>query len=319
MLPLETVYKILFKAPDISRIRLSIGAHKNILAMTADSNGGLLTPYIASTQTKVDAYDLKLSKLGVDLVGTSSDTITLDYAVSQVGIEMHLTNHLVQTKVLNTSAIYNSFFPLGLEDVNHLTRGNVLLIIDRIIAAATANSVLFPGLTAIYNTHRTQVHDARDTQVLAMGGVSADRAAFDTAELNLQMQLTDNFYEIRKEFPLNMVKGLSYWDEASFYPANHHVHRHFDGTGLPAETTIVAYHGPVTARTHIQVRSKTADVDIQACLLMNALDPMTGDKIVHGNSAHTWLASTIGPITNTYLVLKNLGVVAGDWEIDVID
>jgi len=177
---------------------------------------------------------------------------------------------------------------------------------------------MFPGVAGIYTTLQTNYNGAREAQTGGMGSISAAMAAFITADLNLCLQLTDNVYDIRKMFPQNIVKSMSYFNEASLYPAGHHFHQHFHGTLAFGASVTVPYDRVITPTTHIQVKSKTAGVNIKVCLLVLPTDTCTTPKQVDGIGAYTWLATAIGP--GTYLVLTNLNpTLPGDWDVDIID
>lgn len=287
--------------------------------MTADTNGGLLAPNILATQGFFDTYELKRAKVETDSVFKEGDTIDLDYVVRQIALEAHLTQHLVLTKVLKTSAIFHQFFPEGLDDINHFTRTNVPTILDRMITASTANALLFPGQTAIWVAWKSSFNLARVAQTGKMGSVSADMSAFLDAELALCMQLTDNVYDIRKMFAQNKVKAMSYFSESSLYGPTHHSHQHYTGH-FEHGVSVVTFEGIFTAKTHIMVKSKTAHVNIMACVLEHSTDVCTSGQTVNGIGQHTWLASVLGSLSFHYLVLTNLSLTdGGDWEIDIID
>ena len=322
MKSLDSYFEILFTDTNlISRGRRATGALKNIQAMTADTNGGLLSPNILATQGCLDTYNLTLSKIEIDSTFKEGDTIDLVSIDEQIYLEMHLTYYLVLTKVAKTSSTFHAFFPEGLDESNHLNRENIPLILSRMIAAGTTYVGLFPTLTGIYTVHQTAYNTARTSQTGGMGGVSADRMAFLDALLALCIQLTDNVADIGKMFRTDILKSMSYFDEASFYGPNHHIHRHFKGTGAFGSVTF-PYLGVYTAKTHIQLKSKTALVNYKICIVAHEGDPCVplAGKQVNGIGAHTWLASDTSTVTSGYIMLTNLSLTtAGDWEIDVID
>ena len=315
-------FEILFTDRDlISNGRRATGALKNIQAMTADTNGGLLTPNITATQTKLNTYNTCLAAIETDTTFKEGDTIDLVNVDDQIYLEMHLTYYLLLTKVTKTSSIFHQFLPEGLDESNHLTRENIPLILTRMIAAGTANSGLFPTLTGIYTTLQTDYNTGRTDQTGGMGVISVDRVNFLNALLALCIQLTDNVADIGKMFRTDILKAMSYFDEASFYAPSHHIHKHFKGI-FGHGAVIFPYLGVYTAKTHIQLKSKTAGVNIKICIVANMADAcaLGSGQQVNGIGAHTWLASDISPITSGYIVLTNLSLTdAGDWEIDIID
>jgi hypothetical protein len=305
----------------ISRGRRATGALKNIQAMTADTNGGLLSPNIVATQACLDTYNSTLAAIETDSTFKEGDTIDLLSVDEQIYLELHLSYYLVLSKVAKTSSTFHDFFPDGLNESNHLTRENIPLILTRMIAAGTAHSGLFPTLTGIYTTHQTDYNTARTAQTGGMGGVSADRVAFLNALLALCIQLTDNVADIGKMFRTDVLKAMSYFDEASFYGPNYHIHRHYNGS-LLFGTRVYAYLGVYTDKTHIQLKAKTAGVNFQICIVASLTDvcALGGGKQVNGVGAHTWKASDISPLTSGYIVITSLSLTdTGDWEIDVID
>ena len=319
---LEKYFEILFTDTQfISRRRRAIGALKNIQAMTADPHGVALNPNIAASQTKLNTYNTCLNKIDTDSGFKEGETIDLDGVDAQLYLELRISEHVILSKVAKTSAIYHQFFPEGLSESAHLTRENTPIILNRMIVAAGHNAVLFPTLAGIYTTLQTNWNLARTAQTGGMGGLSVDMMNFLDALLALCIQLTDNVADIGKLFRGNIPKAMSYFDEPSFYGPNHHIHKHRNGV-IAALAVVNAYQGVYTVKTHIQLKVKTAGVNVQIVILTNLTDPIlpTDGKHVNGVGAHTWLASEISAVTTGYVVLISLNPTdPGQWELDVID
>jgi hypothetical protein len=167
------------------------------------------------TQAAFDAFDAALSARTILLAGQIGGTITKDEALQLIRSTVRQREGRIRDKFAKGSAAYAEFFPQGLGEINRARTGQIVGIIERLIAAADKyQASLGPELLAEFTALKATYAGAREGQVDAKGELAQARAALATTRSTLELRLGQNVLAIAAQHLGQPERAKDYFNQS---------------------------------------------------------------------------------------------------------
>ena len=161
----------------------------------------------------------------------SGGTITKDEALQHFRTTVRQRKGRVRDVFGKTSGPYAEFFPRGLQEYNRARLGQVLGLLDRLIAAATKHKAEFgPELLAEFAALKTTFSTAREGQVDAKGELAQARTNVATTRTALELQLGKNILAIASHHLGHRERAGDYFNQSLLEDPTRNED---DATGIP--------------------------------------------------------------------------------------
>ena len=174
-----------------------------------------LSALAAPTESAFAAFDGKLSTRATLQASQSGGTITKDEALQLLRTTVRQREGRVRDKLGKGSGPYAEFFPAGLGEYNKARLGQVVGLLDRLIAAATKHQgALGADLLAEFQALKTTFTTAREDQVGTKGELANARAAVAGSRTVLELQLGRNLLAIASHHLGHPERAADYFNQS---------------------------------------------------------------------------------------------------------
>jgi len=193
MMNLKTFFKNIFNTKEISDDNIRKFAQTHVSRLTAANTGGIYTPQLTAVQALYTAFANAINAEDVALANQQGSTITADDYFYEFKTAISQKEGIVRGIFGVNSAQYQAFFPEGLSEYSAATKGNVEMLMNRIVQAATLyNASLTPDFLPLFTANKTNYINARNAQLQNIGGVEVLKSATAVARQALTTQLMKN-------------------------------------------------------------------------------------------------------------------------------
>jgi len=202
MINIQRLFENHFSNREISAEELRQFAEDHIGRLKAKPTlPAALNALLAPTESTFGAFDSALSARTTLQATQSGGTITKDEALQLIRTTVRQREGRIRDKFAKGSGPYAEFFPQGLKEYNRARLGQVVGLLDRLIAAATKHqATLGPELLAEFSGLKTTFSTARDGQVESKGELAQARANVAATRTPLELQLGKNILAIASHF-----------------------------------------------------------------------------------------------------------------------
>jgi len=174
-----------------------------------------ITALLAPTEAAFATFDAALSARTTLQATQSGGTISKDEALQLFRTTVRQREGRIRDKFAKGSAPYAEFFPQGLKEYNKARLGQVIGLLDRLIAAATKHqAALGPELLAEFTAIKTSFSTARDGQVESKGDLAQARAKVASTRTVLELQLGRNILAIASQFLGQTAQAAIYFNQS---------------------------------------------------------------------------------------------------------
>ena len=190
---LKTFFKNIFNTKEISDDNIRKFAQTHVSRLTAANTGGIYTPQLTAVQGLYTAFANAVNAEDVALANQQGSTITADDYFYEFKTAISQKEGIVRGIFGVNSAQYQAFFPEGMSEYSAATKGNVEMLMNRIVQAATLyNASLTPDFLPLFAGIETNYLAARNAQLQNIGGVEVLKSATAVARQALTLQLMKN-------------------------------------------------------------------------------------------------------------------------------
>lgn len=213
MIDISRLTNDIFDDARLSDGKLRTYADDHLLRLANNNPGAVYAPLITDTTAAYNAYYGAMSDEVNKEAMTEGLTITMNTAKDAVLAKLSSQRDLVAYKFGDTSAIYQQFFPQGLNEYNRAPLDELITILDRYLAAATTHLTLdFPAEVTEVGNLITAYKDARTAQRNAFSETDALRTDRREARKALTRQLTKNILTLAIDFMEDLDNFDDYYD-----------------------------------------------------------------------------------------------------------
>jgi len=212
---LRTYFKVIFDSPKISDDNLRKFAEIHLQRLSAGNPGGIFTALITATTGAYQAY-----------FGAIVDEATR--AAIQKGMTLKMNNALdafleaarrqegrIRAEYDKESAVYAEFYPQGLNEYNQASLADVEALMLRYAQAAERHvALLGQNFVDTFKDFHAKFTAVRTAQLLAIGGVKAEKTDTRGNRDALEDQLMDNLFTLAMKFKRDADAGMAYFDQS---------------------------------------------------------------------------------------------------------
>jgi len=317
MMNLKTFFKNIFNTKEISDDNIRKFAQTHVSRLTAANTGGIYTPQLTAVQALYTAFANAINAEDVALANQQGSTITADDYFYEFKTAISQKEGIVRGIFGVNSAQYQAFFPEGLSEYSAATKGNVEMLMNRIVQAATLyNASLTPDFLPLFTANKTNYINARNAQLQNIGGVEVLKSATAVARQALTTQLMKNLLIIASNNVGDTTLLEDFFDQ-SFIRSN----------TAPDDGSIQGTVAP-TATVNIENTGLTIDTDFT--LTNTGTQPLkfgieTADNIPvalgilvapNATIVATYLQLLgVNPPGSMFLNVTNTGIAAGSYSV----
>ena len=318
MTSLETLLRNPYASKEVTDTRLVGAALVIIPKYTAINAGGEYTTVIDAI---IHANKPMLLKIGDIKTGLSFDK---GLTRNRVGVADDFKsfvskNHiLVQAKYIDTPNKILEFYVDGMKEFNAGNKSSWVTLMNFYATAANNNSGDFPTqFVTDANAFAGNYSNASDDQSTGQTNTGTDRATRNTLRTPLEDALWAAMHTcfIVTKGNIDAIKAVV--DLKSLEPQGRTEIKHFDSDIMMNSTTNLMHE--TFDISYVFLVRNTGTTDLRVCLAPDATTGCTAEgETLRGGKSHTFLAPTLGPLTNQFFNITNLDLTTkGLYEIEV--
>ena len=219
----QSFFSDLFNAPTITDSRLQVFCRFVLATLTTANTGGILDSVLTPLNTAYEAYFGDSKNKTVNKAIKESSTLGLNAVVRKFVDAVRTKHHLIASIFPEGTVEYKEFFPGGLSAFGHLTRGNVLEVVNQFAVTAEKYKTALGGapFAAIFTGFNTSIIAALGNQTDKKGVAKTINSDIITNRAPVEEALMDVMYTIGKLYAPNWEKCMSFFD-FSLLNASHH-------------------------------------------------------------------------------------------------
>ena len=317
MMNLKTFFKNIFETKEISDSNMSKFGESHVSRLTASNPNGIYDTMIIDTNATLLTYKNAINSEDVAVANKQGKTITTDTLFAEFQDLISQKEGTIRGIFKVGSPTYETFFPLGLTEYSTANKANIEMLMNRVVAAATAIVAdlppsFLPQFTDIMENYIT----ARKEQLSKIGNVEALKSATATARHNLSIQLMKNLLIIASNNIGNTSMLEDYFDQSFIR-----------NSSQPNDGSI---EGVISANQTINIENKGINFDTEFILTnngpqtlnfgiqQNEQDPVTTGVLVAPNTTlpanYVQLLGS-NPVGSAYLNVTNPSALAGAYRV----
>ena len=207
-----------FESKEISDEEMKDFSIDGISRITANNGGGLFTTMLNDTVNAHTSFFGAITDKDVKFAVQQSLTMSKDNIVRTFKETVQEKSGTIQGAFSGgkNSPEWQEFFPLGLDEYNHATMGNIEVLMNRMVSASTTHAGVLGGaaFVAIWTNIQGNYNTARSLQLNKKGEVVVAGEAIDTNRLPLELQWCKNLHFIGFTYPGNVEMCATFFNQS---------------------------------------------------------------------------------------------------------
>jgi hypothetical protein len=212
---LRTYFKVIFDSPKISDDNLRKFAEIHLQRLSAGNPGGIFTALITATTGAYQAYFGAIVDEATRAAIQKGMTLKMNDALDAFHEAVRRQEGRIRAEYDKESATYAEFYPQGLNEYNKSTLADVEALMLRFAQAAERHvALLGQNFVDTFKGFHAEFTAARTAQLLAIGGVKAEKTDTRGNRDALEDQLMDNLFTLAMKFKRDADAGMAYFDQS---------------------------------------------------------------------------------------------------------
>jgi hypothetical protein len=312
MIELARYFKILFLSVRISRDRLRIFTEAHIQALTNNNPGGIFTAILTAVTNAYNAFFGDLASRSLNEAVKQAKTEARD--ISRENLQKNISENeaLVKYTYRNTPAVYQEFYPFGVDEYHQADIAKFVIITERYKQALANHAADFtPVFVTAYNNLHTTFMSNFNSQLAAVGDIYTEISDLQTSRLTLATQLTKNLLTIALEYVGDESKADVYFRQDILDAAFKESERRVSNEINPGVTEN-AFENVTTGDQNITVKNEgEGDLVIG---FVSAIDGVPTSQVIAPGIEITKNAAEFGWTSiNKFFNISNGGPLAGKY------
>ncbi len=212
---LRTLFKNHFNTKEISDDDLKKFSEDHLARIAANNPSNLFDTIIAAMGVAHTSYFGAISR--EDVAGAVQQALTkqVDSLMDTFKKTVERKEGAIRSAFGADAPEYQEFFPQGRTEYSTADKANVEMLMLRFATAATTYAAqLENGLSSVFTSLHTLYQSARTAQLAKKGQVGDLRDATAATRDVVEVQLTKNLHFIAYQFPGDVEKCMSYFDQS---------------------------------------------------------------------------------------------------------
>lgn len=321
MIQFEILFKNHLDNKNVSDDSMNRFAQDSIQRLTANNTGGIYTPLLAPSNLAYTNFFNAINTQAHSQSVQEGSTVSVDQYKQEFIDLVAMKEGIIRGTWGKDSAIYQEFFPRGMDEYHQATKGNVQTLMTRFNQAISDHRAELPaGFDLPFTTLKTNYEAARTLQLSRIGTTDGNRLATATLRNVLETQLMKNLLTIALNNIGNPDAVNVYFDQSIVRrpvrkPEEEQEVEPLSGA-VAAKSSATIMHGGFDANTSFTLVNSGSTV-LQFYTANMPEDPVPGSmlELQPGEEVDTY-ASELGAEENLFLMVFNPDEAnAGSYEV----
>lgn len=312
----ELFFSNLFDSKKIINSRLQIFTRFVIEALILNNDGDIFKDVIARLKAAYTVYFGNYETKNLNIAQRMGATKSLNDVTALFADSVRTKYNLIASVYPEGSEEYIAFFPFGLSEFSKLTRGNVLVVSNRIAICAKNYEAKLGGTTfsALFANLDKQIEDAINEQTKRKTKVAKVSGDVINSRHPIEDELMKVLYLIGATFWPDLVKCNSFFDFSLLFGSNHSNAIVNEGS-VEAKSTALCIDVNIVPQSIFTLRN-VSDLPQTYFATHYLGGAAVGIPIlVPPQSEHVAPFTEFGATDMLYLYVKNDTDFKGDWEV----
>jgi hypothetical protein len=320
---IESLFKILFITIKISEASFVRFFEDHLQRLISNNPGGKYTPLITSLTTSLTGFKASIDQRNLHQALQESRTMTVDQLIAEFKTLISRM-HTTITDIWDVNhATYQEFFPRGLDEYTKATKGNIVSLMTRFVAACDLHREDLPaGFATPVNTLKANYETSRTTQLGMIGSTDGNRVDVVQKREAVALQITKNVHTLAIDYAGHPEMVAVYFDQSI-------ITRQSRPNGEPPEPDIytdavaplakvVILHGGFDINTAFHVVN-TGSVNLKFYTANMPDDAVPGNALeLAPGEEDDVTGSELGAEGNLFLMAHNThATIAGSYEVSI--
>lgn len=318
---IENVFKVFFVSIKISEANFIRFVEDHLQRLIANNPGGAYATLISALTTLMKNLMTAIDQRNIHQAWQESRTASVDQLIAEFKTMMSRLHTSITDIWDENHAYYEEFFPRGLEEYTTCTKGNIVSLMNRFIAACDARSTLLPtgiadGLIALKATYET----SRSNQLGMIGSTDGNRVDVAEARQAVAVQVTKNMHTLAIDFIGRLDKVPVYFDQSIITRPIHQngaaPEPEILAEAVAAATKAVILHGGFDSNTIFRIlNTGSVNLKFYTANLPDDVVPTNALDLAPGEEDYV-TAAELGAEGNLFLMVSNEhATIAGSYEV----
>ena len=285
-----------------------------IAALTLNNPANVFDDVILKLTNAYTTYFGDYNTKAIDVSDSTGFTVDIVTAIQKFIDGVHADYHAIAAVFPVGSATYKQFFPKGLTEFSHITRGNILQTAHRLSVKANQYKSQLGGATfaARYAGFEADVTTALGKKTDSNTAVKAVIGTVKTSRVPVEEALMTTMYAVGKQFFPDITKCLTYFDFSLLSPDG--TNPTVEKSGIVLANAILLCIGDLIVPKSIFVLKNKSDMPQQYFATHVLNGAMVGVAIdVPAHTEKEVPFAEFGSADMLFLYVKNDTDYAGNW------